>query len=590
MSFMNSGAECSSSANPMAQFAKHTSEDRTLQHERFGLGGGANPATMRTANLPMNSSDRMMMDKFMTGETQASNNAFAFDHMRRELIGAQPHQQQSGTQGWVGDFGIQHSRSATPQMAGDSGRHASPGVSDGRWGAEFSNSGSSQQQQRQPISGRYGGMNGGMNFSRMSGMHGSSMMSAPVSAQAPQSSQIVELQNEDWEEQFRMMEVKAQTDESASKGKGISQESATAEQDTALEQDFVEDKNFDSVWNEIRQEVFSTDLQDREGRADWDRDYMEFTKARPDYGDYQFEKENTFLGQSDAFTIGVQLMDNGGRLSEAALAFEAAVQQDPKHVEAWSRLGAVQAQNEKEDYAVRALERCIDLDPNNLTALMNLAVAYTNESYENAAYSTLEKWISIKYPDIVSQAREQNTKIGNSDYQLHSRVTELFIKAAQMSPDGANIDASVQDGLGVLFYGNEEFDKAIDCFNAALSVRPNDPLLWNRLGATLANSQQSEEAIEAYSKALELRPSFVRARYNLGVSCVNIGCNHEAAQHLLTALSMDQEALSAPTNTQLSSNLLTTLRRIFLAMNRIDLADKVKNGFDIDSFRSEFDF
>ena len=68
-----------------------------------------------------------------------------------------------------------------------------------------------------------------------------------------------------------------------------------------------------------------------------------------------------------------------------------------------------------------------------------------------------------------------------SKTELHARVTELFIKAAQLSPDGVNIDSSVQDGLGVLFYGNDDFDKAIDCFKTALSVRPNDPLLWNRL-------------------------------------------------------------------------------------------------------------
>jgi peroxin-5 len=143
----------------------------------------------------------------------------------------------------------------------------------------------------------------------------------------------------------------------------------------------------------------------------------------------------------------------------------------------------------------------------------------------------------------------------------------------------------------VLFYGNDDFEKAIDCFNAALAVRPNDALLWNRLGATLANSNRSEEAIDAYYRALELRPSFVRARYNLGVSCINIGCYKEAAEHLLAALSLHKT--DGPEDDVLanqSTNLYETLKRVFLAMERRDLVEKVGYGMNVNEFRGEFDF
>ena len=42
-------------------------------------------------------------------------------------------------------------------------------------------------------------------------------------------------------------------------------------------------------------------------------------------------------------------------LFRSALAFEAAVQKNPDHVDAWVYLGSAQAQNEKEEAAILSL-------------------------------------------------------------------------------------------------------------------------------------------------------------------------------------------------------------------------------------------
>lgn len=446
---------------------------------------------------------------------------------------------------------------------------------------------------------------------------------------------MIELDDEHWEEQFKQIDMQEREDEEALAG-----EAELDQMDrSVLESETNEFGDFESIWRGIQAETAAArEMVSEENIAEqmgvhmgdldqWDGFDTLGTHQSvfrdPQLGEYMFEEENIFKDVNNPFEEGVRIMHEGGNLSLAALAFEAAVQKDPQHIDAWVLLGSAQAQNEKETPAIRALEQAMKSDPNNLTALMGLAVSYTNEGYDSTAYRTLERWLSIKYPSIVSpKDLSSDADVGFTDrHLLHEKVTDLFIRAAQLSPDGEHMDPDVQVGLGVLFYGAEEYDKAVDCFSAALAStesgtsnqRDQVHLLWNRLGATLANSGRSEEAIAAYEKALTLRTNFVRARYNLGVSCINIGCYDEAASHLLGALAMhkvvenegrekardilgggadplSEAELDRIISQNQSTNLYDTLRRVFSQMGRRDLAEKVTVGMNVESFRGDFDF
>jgi peroxin-5 len=447
---------------------------------------------------------------------------------------------------------------------------------------------------------------------------------------------MIELDDEHWEEQFKQIDMQGREQEEALAG-----EAELDQMDrSVLESETNEFGDFESIWRGIQAEtaaaremvneenlvsemgVHMGDLEQWDGFESLGTHQSPFRD--PQLGEYMFEEDNIFKDANNPFEEGVRIMHEGGNLSLAALAFEAAVQKDPQHIEAWVLLGSAQAQNEKETPAIRALEQALKSDPNNLTALMGLAVSYTNEGYDSTAYRTLERWLSIKYPTIVSpKDLSSDADVGFTDRQLlHEKVTDLFIGAAQLSPDGEHMDPDVQVGLGVLFYGAEEYDKAVDCFSAALASTESGTsnqkdqvhLLWNRLGATLANSGRSEEAITAYEKALTLRTNFVRARYNLGVSCINVGCYDEAASHLLGALAMhkvvenegkekareflgggdagnlSEAELDRVLSQNQSTNLYDTLRRVFSQMGRRDLAERITVGMDVESFRGDFDF
>lgn len=600
------------------------------------------------------------MDEFAQQPGQipgAAPQPFAMEHLRRELDQFQATPPRTGSPGWAAEFDSGEQARMESAFAGPQGPMMNNGS--GFTPAEFarfqqqSHGGMPQQESATPMMSGYQrpmGMGGG--YMGMGGMGGMGMMRpqygpmgmqqqpAEAATQDKGKGRMVELDDENWEAQFAQMETAGnqKLDDAANaameaelndldrsvpiSSTGNAQdygafESAwqRAEAETATNRKLAEDEpEF-----EIKDNLHMGDLEEWDGFESLNSRFRD-----PQLGDYMFEEDNVFRGVNNPFEEGVKIMRDGGNLSLAALAFEAAVQKDPQHIQAWTMLGSAQAQNEKELPAIRALEQALKVDPNSMDALMGLAVSYTNEGYDSTAYRTLERWLSIKYPQIINPKDLSNdADMGFTDRQiLHDRVTDLFIQAAQLSPSGEHMDPDVQVGLGVLFYCAEEYEKAVDCFSAALASTESGTvnqqeqlhLLWNRLGATLANSGRSEEAIEAYEQALNINPNFVRARYNLGVSCINIGCFPEAAQHLLGALSMhrvveqegrerareivggdggiDDEQLERMLHISQnqSTNLYDTLRRVFSQMGRRDLADQVVAGMDVNVFRKEFEF
>lgn len=284
------------------------------------------------------------------------------------------------------------------------------------------------------------------------------------------------------------------------------------------------------------------------GEDDWIKKYQndkeEWQRLEPGYGyraihpeyqTYNYMLDNPYLSHSEAIDGAPHTT-----LADEIMALEAKSQLFPEDAKTWERLGLKQQENERDGAAITALEKAVSLDAQCLDAWLALAVSYTNEHCRMDAYNCLEQWIANNslYKHIT-----ENKKLGQyhtEEKKRHDYITQLFLEAARTSPE--EMDPDVQVGLGVLFNMSEEYDKAVDCFKAALMSKPQDYQLWNKVGATLANSRDSMGAIEMYDRALQINPSFVRARYNLAISCMNMGQYLEAAEHFLTTLNLQRAA------------------------------------------------
>ncbi|XP_058610279.1 PEX5-related protein isoform X3 [Onychostoma macrolepis] len=389
----------------------------------------------------------------------------------------------------------------------------------------------------------------------------------------------------------------------------------------SLEEEFVRAKaaveSDTEFWDKMQAEW--EELARRNWLEDADSEGLVPLNFSPTEKGYYFHTSNPYKDYTNASEQGLQKCRDGD-LNSAVLLLEAAILQDPQDSEAWQVLGTTQAENENEQAAIVCLQRCLELHPNNLKALMALAVSLTNTGQQPEACEALHRWIRYnpRYRHLLQDRspldgsplpRRRGSSISpistlgcngtdssrkptcqtvcncQIEFSFNSQlveVLELYQEAVQQNAEG--VDPDLQTGLGVLFNLSSEFDKAVDAFNAALSVRPEDYLLWNRLGATLANGDRSDEAVEAYTRALQLQPGFIRSRYNLGISYINLGAHREAVNNFLTALHQQRKSRS---HQVMSSNIWAALRIALSLMNQPELFQAASVG-DLDLLMRAF--
>ncbi|KAH0827855.1 hypothetical protein J3R83DRAFT_3481 [Lanmaoa asiatica] len=632
-----SGSECAVPSNPLAQVLKHTEGDRSVQQDRVG-----GPSSSRLQHLPGSApahaaeKDVEMARQFFGGPTTTTAPSLA-------LTSLGSHAELSRFPEVNGRFDLNQAWtrgiSQQQQLAFRDNATRVP------WASEFSGvlnqaiPKSSPHQPGQQISEAqrpYTSLGISHNHSLPTTMYGSGLAGPGLyqSFNSTLSSDKgkAKAQDADFEAAFAQAAASLRITDTNSSARIVELETSPTVADPVSED--VKATEFSELWQHLQESGAPPKGEDL---AKWESEFNQLMTAQreeleQDYGgamqnawesgigeftddvidhpkldelgypiltEHVFEQNNPFLQPSTSVRSPLSeaktLLERNGSLSEAALLLEAAIQMGElgEHgYEAWILLGETRSMDEREKEGMRALMegvRRAEAAGADGAGMLSLAISFTNESYDRASYHMLWRWLHARFPTFPIRDDVEKAVRSHATWDSHDRLTDVFLTLARQQYDQGVVDADVQVGLGVLFYNKGEYDRAKDCFESALSQRPQDYLLWNRLGSSLSNGNKPEEALGAYREALSLRPTYTRAIYNVGVACLNIGAPKEAAEHFLSALGL-QESTG---DRQTSDQLWLTLRRAFLQMDRNDLAElaRPESHSTLNVFRQhDFDF
>lgn len=182
------------------------------------------------------------------------------------------------------------------------------------------------------------------------------------------------------------------------------------------------------------------------------------------------------------------------QLDAALIAFQSAVQCDPKNVLAQLALAEALSEKGNQNEALAAYTRVLNLEPGNISALQGAATIYLRGKLHNKAVEVLEQLV----------------RLVPSDPQIHADLGSEYV--AMGNPEGAALQ-----------------------FQEALHLKPNHPSALLGLANVYLRRGEESRAIELLQQVARLAPKAFEPHFLLGTADNRLGRYQDALAELQLA-------------------------------------------------------
>lgn len=151
--------------------------------------------------------------------------------------------------------------------------------------------------------------------------------------------------------------------------------------------------------------------------------------------------------------------------------------------------------------AIRRYKKALDFLPNYFRPHINMGNLYKAEKMYDKVVSEYKKAIAIK-PDN-SSAHLYLAKVYHYNMKMYDEAVVEYEKVVSLT-NKKNASYSAHFGLGYIYYDKGIYDRAIEEYNTALCIYPNDCSTLYNIGLAYKNKGDKDNAVSAFGKYLEL--------------------------------------------------------------------------------------
>jgi tetratricopeptide (TPR) repeat protein len=250
---------------------------------------------------------------------------------------------------------------------------------------------------------------------------------------------------------------------------------------------------------------------------------------------WRLQLQKTGLAALEAKFSEASAFHQAGKFAEAERVYGEVLRQQPNHLDALVRLGAIAAQSGRAERAVELFRKAIKLTPKIPAVHRNLGMALFELKRFREALASFDRAILLK-----------------PDY------------------------AECHNSRGLVLQELKRTAEALTAFEKAIALKPHFPEAYFNLGLALEGLQRPSDALAAHEKAIAVRANFPEAHYSRGRLLERLGQPVEALTAHGRAIALNPLFAEPYTG---RGNILQEMRRLDEALASHERAIELKPDF-----------